>query len=265
MNSKESFLTPQLRSAIAKAIVLSHAGRLHFRRDGLRFPVRQEDGSVVEKTVSSIFYGRGFSKDWRVLFDRGRDSGIVSSPRDLRKLYDFILDNFPWPREYRNVRLLTEQNALRENNSLFIFHYGDLDEDDFKVVGAIRARVAADRAFRRKAPVPKPGDVVEGAYYGGVYRFKGGMIESISPGGGKLSVCAVPYGGSGHAYLSSDGSLRTSVSGGPFFAFAPEDFEYVGKGTTRLWTWGHEGPCGSGGVHFPVKVNRWRIRDGVDY
>lgn len=90
-----------------------------------------------------------------------------------------------------------------------------------------------------------------------------GVIESKEGYNKPLSVCAKPY--TPWVYTFDDDSIHITTSGGPFFHFLPAELEYVGEDSRLLCDWSHTGPCGNGAISFPVKVNRWRVRQGVDY
>ena len=53
---------------------------------------------------------------------------------------------------------------------------------------------------------------------------------------------------------------HASISGGAFHEVDINNLEYIGTTTTTVWTWGHNGACGNGGIYIPVKVNNYKLQ-----
>ena len=267
MNSKDTSLTTVRRAAIAKHIILSKGGSLILHKDDLVFPVRGRNGSVTKKAAMGIAYVPGWGKGWQVWFSGG-GGYLVTDSKDLRKIYDYILDHYKWPDEYADLKALRKGIALRELNFRFISAHGDINPHYIAQVNHISGNMLKERTLSDGGtPVPMPGDVVEGAYYGGHFHFRNGTVQSCNREPGKVSVCAHTQSSIASLFMNRDGELKTSVysSGGPFFSFLPGDLEFVGTDETVVNMWGHIGYAPAGLISFPVKVNRWKIRQGVKY
>ena len=50
-----------------------------------------------------------------------------------------------------------------------------------------------------------------------------------------------------------------SVSGGSFHEVEPSKLEYIGQAKRTIWTWGHAGACGNGGLYVKVTVNNYKL------
>lgn len=257
--------TPEIRELIAKNILLSMGGSIYPRFRDLVFPVMDQTGQVTEKSVTSIHFSPSDKGGCYIYFLHG--GAYVNEEEDKQKVWDYILSNYSFPDG--DIALekepLERRIALRQRNIVFISRHGDITEDDILMAEEYRKVMESKREAMKDHPVPTPGDIVEGAYYGGKHPFKDGVIDSRPGYKKRFSVCAQPY--TPFVYLI-DGAVpdvAMSVSGGPFFGMNEDDLEYVGTDTRYFCDWGHPGPCADGAVDFPVKVNRWRVKDGVDY
>jgi hypothetical protein len=101
---------------------------------------------------------------------------------------------------------------------------------------------------------PHVGDLVQGAYYDGMYEYQYGRIDKIV--GDKITVCA---SASVNVYESSKKWIGTSISGGPFFTHDRKEFNLVGNDEADFWTFGRVGACANGGLYFKAPVRRWSI------
>lgn len=247
---------------IAKNIILSNGGNLRLRNSNLTLSLRLESGEHMKKEVSSLYFLPG--NEICVFFEATSRPARFENNKEKKKVFRYIMENFPMPETAKDEQLLQEHLQLRERNMEFIALHGDLRESDFEMIRATQEAVKKAHEAISENPVPLPGDIIEGAYYDGKFPFKNGVLESI-PGFKKpLNVCAQPY--TPFIYLRDETpGYYIHTSGGPFFSFSPEDLELVGKDTREVCDWGHNGPCASGTVHFPVEVNRWRIKETVKY
>lgn len=251
-----------MQELIAKNILLSHGGSVYPMPHEISYDVMTNDG-VKTKSVVGINFMPGKSGGYFVCFMSGQ--GRLEDPEDKKRAFKFIINKYRYPDPYLDENELKNRLEIREANISFIAEHGDLMESDFEKISAIRARAAKEREFEDGRILPVPGDIVEGAYYGDAHPFKNGVIESPMRHSmpGRLTVCAEPLGP--WVCQNSDGSLYVHTSGGPFFGFGVEDLEYVGEDSRLMEDWSHTGPCGNGAIAFRVKVNRWKIREGVDY
>jgi hypothetical protein len=142
-----------------------------------------------------------------------------------------------------------ERKEFIEANGSYAMRY-DLTERDFQIVdhyiGLISAMQLSDNE-------PHVGDLVQGAYYDGMYEYQYGRIDKIV--GDKITVCAE---GSVSVFDSTKW-IGTSISGGPFFTHDRSEFNLVGDDEADFWTFGRVGACAGGGLHFSAPVRRWSI------
>lgn len=258
-------LSPEIRELIAKNILLSHGGSIYPAPGTLTLHVHEGEGNVTEMGVTSITLGMGTRpKDICVFFQKV--SGPVDEDADKHKVIGYILDNFdnPDPELETDKAALERRLRLRGCNLRFIRAHGDLNASDIMMTEKYRMAIERLHDQAGTCPSPLPGDIVEGAYYGGKHPFSKGIIGSNKGWNKPLSVCAIPY--VPFIYLE-DGvpSIRLSISGGPFFSFEATDLELVGPDEQVFCNFGHNGPCADGAVDFHARVNRWRVKDGVDY
>lgn len=182
---------------------------------------------------------------------------------ELEQVEDWILNNCPapdFPKEKKDIR--TEMIFL---NQCFINEHGPLEEYDFQTAEALISAIEAAR--KGETPVPLPGDIVEGAYYNGKHPFNRGIIDTpyLWQSHEKLSICAQPYVPFAHLSPTQKEGYGLNTSGGPFLSIPADGLEYIGKDRNTFCDWGHNGPCGDGNIRFTAAVNRWRIKDNVDY
>lgn len=259
--------TPKILELVAKNILLSLGGTIYVPYKDLSFPVRNEtDGAVTERYITDIHFTPGQNHGVYAYFNNGFFA-IITDEKDRKRAYDYIYDlyespdkDIPWDEETLQERLF-----LRERNIRFILEHGDLEPDDYQMIRTYQKAIAAQRDAIKDNPHPLPGDIVEGAYYNGSHEFNNGIIESKPHWKKPLSVCAVPYVPFISFADKNEERISTSVSGGPFFGLNPEDLEYIGEDKRFFCDWGHEGPCRDGSIEFQAKVNRWRIKEHVDY
>ena len=254
---------PELRELIAKNILLSFGGTINPRPGELVFPVREDNGNIVEKSVGSIFFSPGKEHGGFFLyFTKGFSK--LTDEEDFRKVWSYILDEYCTP-DYdiaSDSSALTERLALRELNLSFISQHGDLEPGDMRMIRAYKKAVESAREAVKGNPVPLPGDTVEGVYYG-IHTFGHGVIDSHRGFAKPLSICASPYVPFIGLCGNDGDEVSLSVSGGPFFSINSDDLEYLGEDEREFCDFGHCGPCAGGAVHFVAKVNRWKVKDGV--
>jgi len=249
---------PQEIELLAKNIILSMGGALYPQEGHLVLRVMGKDGTVEEKSVSSVFFSPG-EKHRGCYVGFLRDTYRVTEEEDMRRIWRFIVDNYSYPD--RDISLdeesLRRRLELREMNIGFISKHGDINAGDIEMVEAYQKAIADMHDRMGDHPVPVPGDIVEGAYYDGAYPFKDGLLLSNPHGVSPLSVCVRPY--VPFVYLcKGDDTISLNASGGPFFGVEPSDLEYIGADRRAFCDWGHAGCCANGTVEFMATVNRWR-------
>ena len=254
----------ELHELVAKNILLSHGGILYPMPDHLKMAVPAFDGTMRAACVESVLYSPGKWGGYHI-FANGKEFTLDQNEERMA-IFQFILKNYNFPEQDKCLFPLKREELedrvfTRERNIGFISLYGDIDQRDWDMIKTCREILAAERM--EHSGIPLPGDIVEGAYYNGIYPFKNGVIESTEGFKQPLSVCAEPY--VPFISLSSRDKINVSTSGGPFFGFLNEDLEYVGEDERLFCDWGHCGPCANGAIDFKAKVNRWRIKDKVDY
>lgn len=256
----------ELHELVAKNILLSHGGIIYPMPDHLKMAVPGFDGTMHAACVESVLYSPGKWGGYHI-FANGREFTLDQNEERI-KIFRFILKNYNFPEQDKCLFPLRREELedrvfTRERNIGFISLYGDLDQSDWDKIELFRKLLAERRAECCDTPEPLPGDIVEGAYYDGKCPFKNGVIESAKGFKKPLSVCAKPY--VPFISLGSHDKINVSTSGGPFFGFSNEDLEYVGNGERLFCDWGHCGACANGAIDFKAKVNRWRVKDKVDY
>lgn len=129
-----------------------------------------------------------------------------------------------------------------------------LKETDFQMA---ENRISVIKCNHETCHTPQVGDLVEGAYYDGMFPYKNGIIASVYEDG-SLSICYQPY--IPFVYVRDDLSISLSVSGGPFGDHKLEELMLVSDDDERMFCdWGNCGACANGAVNFLAPVRRWRI------
>ena len=252
---------------MAKNIILSKGGCIHFPeadRPVLDYRESPSDEHSVKVPVAGVSFRPGWVKNspyYAFLPD-----GVLCAidKEDENVLWAYIVERYPSPgRVVVDEKELSRRLDLRLHNLSFISAHGDLKEYDFELVDFIEPFFSKKRVCPDGTPIPMPGDTVSGTYYGGAVSFGHGVIESGLTGCGKLSVCTNPYG-SPWAHVNEQKELVVRSDGGPYFGYTPDQLEYVGEDVSVFKEWGSAGICGNGAVYFPIKVNAWRLKEGVD-
>lgn len=261
-------ISPALASLMAETIIAAHGGNLYPPVGRMSHPVTDESGRLVTKVVLSVNWcpGNIYSKTGYWLRFAGAWAPL-DDEESLKAVLDKVLEVFPYPdRIVPTEDEVRRRLDIRRRNLSFIVQHGDLSERDFEMIDGHMKALSNARSFPGGAPVPLPGDIVEGAYYGGKHPFGSGCIETPYSWQDQdaVSVCAKPYV-PWVCTRQTDPGYYINSSGGPFFSFHREDLEYLGEDERLLCDWSHTGPCANGAVHFPVRVNRWRVKENVDY
>lgn len=129
-----------------------------------------------------------------------------------------------------------------------------LTESDFDMVDL---HIAAIKLHHKLCKTPQVGDIVEGAYYDGVYPYTNGIIEKINEDG-SISICYQPY--IPFITVKDDARIALSVSGGPFGDHKAEELVLVCEDDEREFCdWGSCGACANRAVNFFAPVRRWKI------
>ena len=180
---------------------------------------------------------------------------------EKEKVFSYLVSTFRLPSLVSEGGLSYEEamHLFRVNES-FIREHGTLTQSDLAL---IRRRQQAMQTALSNAPTdtPIPGDVVEGAYYSGKFRFEGGVIVSTPSWGFGVHFCACPY--TPWLYVNDEGKPHINTSGGPFFSCDKVHFEPAGETERMFCEFGHDGPCGNGAVYFPVKVRCWKLKESA--
>lgn len=259
-------LTDEVREIIAKNIMLSRGGSIYPPYKDLYFEVTDLNGETQTRSVSSIHFTPGYKGEFYLYFYGMKGFCELTDAEEKEQVIDFILENYKSPDIiYIDKETLFPRLELRKRNISFIAEHGDLTESDFEMIKVYQETVKLAHDAQGAKLRPLPGDIVQGAYYNNTFEFTSGVILTFPRrDDGKLSVCAKPIG----PWISKDNNdvkYDVDTSGGPFFAFSPEELQYAGKDTRYLTAWSHTGPCGNGAISFPVEVNKWRVKEDVKY
>ena len=184
---------------------------------------------------------------------------------ELAQVEKWILDNLAVPEFPEGTEPFRTEMILL--NTSYAADHGRLRNEDFAKAERLASLITDARRPGDGSPKPVPGDIVEGAYYGGKYPFNHGLIDSPYAWHEKerLAVCAGPYTPFTIESMERDEGYVLSTSGGPFFNIPESGMELVGPDRNTFCMWGYEGPCRNGTVLFKAAVNRWRIKDCVNY
>lgn len=145
--------------------------------------------------------------------------------------------------EYFTTEMLEEWNKYSYNYRGF-FHHRHCEK--FNALQLILMIKAEDQQ-------PIDGDVVICKKNGHITR----QVARISEIGGQTTVCLFPYNGMS-AGFSREGSIITSISGGPFIPI--ERGVLTKTGVTKGWFWDFfDYPRAHTGINFPVTVKLWEF------
>lgn len=249
----------------ARLIIASQGGGLSIRPFDLQLPESGKD-NAKKVSVIAVRFGLLDKNAIIVLFPSGDRQ--VEDEKEKSAIFNYIVDSFPVPIVLKHSKLTAEEAMdLFRHNQSFICQHGELDTYDINEIRSCQYAMLAARAASEMLGEDKPlsGDIIEGAYYNGVFPFKGGAVVNAPSWGTKEGVhfCAQPY--VPWIAVCEDGLPSLDCSGGPFFTVPRSEVEYVGEDIRYCCCWGHNGPCANGAIHFPVKVKRWRIKPTADY
>lgn len=254
-----------------KNLVASNGGRVELPNWNLKFtgPLKRADGTIVPKmTFTATAVNIHLHDD--ILIEMLEGNSVTAcwsefSDDEKSRLFDYLLGKFAFPDSGMTESVIRSRFKLRRQNLSFIREHGDLDSGDFEKMAKVKD--VLEKVRMTGNPVPLPGDTVEGAYYDGKFPFSKGMLDTPYNwyGEDELSLCAQPYSPFTSLTDKRKEGYSFSMSGGPFFRLRKSDVEYVNTDIRLFTIWGHSGPCRNGAIRFPVTVNRWRVKDGVNY
>lgn len=142
------------------------------------------------------------------------------------------------------------KSFVQENNNyVFISRHG-LNKADIETYNTVKANF--DKAFTNST-MPQVYSNIELMDRTNKHCFHPhAMLDSCSYNNTGWEYCEQP---SVH-YIDID---TASVSGGCFHGVDSSNLEYIGQTQRTVWTWGHAGACGNGGIYITVKVNNFRL------
>lgn len=252
---------------IAKNILLSRGGAIYPNPRDLSMTLVEKDGTERELGVCSVLFAgsTGVFGGYYVGLTNGGTYRLTDEA-DKKKIIHKILQLYSIPDRDIPLRkgLLEERVRLRERNIAFIARYGDITQKDLDMMDEYQKAMQKLREEVKENPVPLVGDTVEGTDYSGEHPFTAGVIDAAPGWSKEFSFCAEPYVPF-VSFESNKTAVSLSVSGGSFLQVDAKDLEYVGEDVRYFCNWGHCGPCAGGALQFPVKVNKWRVKEAVDY
>ena len=135
-----------------------------------------------------------------------------------------------------------------KNNYSFINEYG-LTVSDVQMYIDIQNRFNARAQSTKK---PNPADVLEVWSNNNKIFYQNAHIEKCS------------YNNTGWTWVEHASSHYIdidcfSTSGGAWHDLDINNIEYVGTAFKTIWTWGHTGARGNGGLYIKVKVNKFKL------
>lgn len=143
-------------------------------------------------------------------------------------------------------------NELKNSNLIYDEKYG-INEWDIEKVQSLIPVIENSRSKL----TPQCGDIVQFTNkYGDYHAFA--HIDSVTSD--QLYICEKPY----IPFVeinSTTNRINTSTSGGAWF-FIPKDITYVGTSKKDFQTWGHNGGCADGTLHFTAEVSVWEYTVG---
>lgn len=78
------------------------------------------------------------------------------------------------------------------------------------------------------------------------------------------NICTQPF--IPNVGIDKDEASFMPLSGGYWFSETDDKkFKYIGTRKKLFWTWGHDGPCGNGGVYFEAEVGVWELESNEVY
>lgn len=260
---KASDFPPPIVELMAKNIILSKGGTIHFNDDSrpeINFRPGPGEEVIGKVPVIRIYYtGVALGPEGiPYLCSTPNCRCFCLEPDDLPVMWSFIVEHYPSSdKDLFSGEELKKRLDLREYNLSFISEHGDLNEDDFAFIDCIQHKFAVLHQADEDGCIPKPGDTVEGTYYDGACKFSRGVVESFRTNENRLSVCTSPYG---EPWVhKKDDAIVVTTSGGPYFGYAKQDFQYKGKEKRLFREFGHAGVCANGTISFPVEVNCWKV------
>lgn len=243
-----------MKELLGRIILLSRKGLINTQYDNLNLTVKEQDGTISIKKITSIQYLPNGDKDVYVYFDNG--FGPVLEGEDKDRIFSYILRKYPVPENVAtDVPTLQDHMRLRMDNLSFICQYGDLQKTDFENIERIRSLFIKTRQHPKEERQPLPGDIVEGIT-NGKETFNWGVITSQKMYATPMTICVDPY--RFPWAVEKEKSIDVVTSGGPFIGITKEDLEYVGTGKRYFNIWSHTGPTGNGALNFSATVNKWK-------
>ncbi len=141
---------------------------------------------------------------------------------------------------------------LKMGNESYDSQYG-LNEMDLEKVQGLIPLIEGSRS----KTTPEVGDIVQFTNsYGDYHAFA--HIDKVCLD--QLYICEKPYVPFVEVNSQTD-KISATTSGGAW-VFIPKNIRYVGTEKKLFKTWGHNGPCANGTVHFSAEVSVWEYTKG---
>lgn len=141
---------------------------------------------------------------------------------------------------------------LKISNESYDLQYG-INEMDIEKIQRLIPLIENSRDISS----PQVGDIVQFTNKHGDYHAFA-HIDKVCLD--QLYICEKPYVPFTEVKSQTD-KIETTTSGGAWF-FIPKNIRYVGSAKKVFKTWGHNGPCGNGAVHFSAEVSVWEYTMG---
>lgn len=142
-------------------------------------------------------------------------------------------------------------NELKVFNESYDMQYGLNKVDEVKIQTIIPL------IENSRGTEPKVGDIVQFTNLHGEY-YAFAHIDSVCMD--QLYICEKPYVPFIEINTHTN-KIKASTSGGAWY-FIPKNICYVGSAKKLFKTWGHNGPCANGAVHFNAEVSVWEYTIG---
>lgn len=240
----------------ARLILAAAGGAVSIRPLDLVLTEEPDTDNPTKSSVIGIHFGFLDRNAIVLIFHRGWRN--IGDDEEKEKVFSHLTSAFGLPSFIGEEGLSYEEAMhLYRINESFIREHGTLTNSDLAL---IRSRQQAMQAALNDAPTntPVPGDIIEGEYYDGKFRFESGVIVNTPSWGTGIHFCARPY--TPWLYVDSESKPHINTSGGPFFSCDKKHFKPAGETERLFCEFGHDGPCGNGAIYFPVKVRCWKLK-----
>ena len=146
--------------------------------------------------------------------------------------------------------IITMETLKRYTANLSFIRLHGLTDKDVLIANRMHDLILNSRDKTR----PTPGDIIVCCSDRAIYEY--GHLETDIKNE-HPSICTQPY----TPFVFDDLDMPCfSTSGGYWISETdPEMFKYLGERKKMFCTWGNDGACASGAVHFEVLVNAWKL------